>query len=126
MGGVIRRNGECYLLSPAWCNLRLASLAILCHVQISGFAISKTYMYRNRQYLTVHGSNIVIKNAIANEIIIFQCPDSASKNDLEAYRQRITLYCHQLNITSKVKADVQNISGALIVSGVSLAQYVIC
>jgi len=30
----------------------------------------------------------------------------------------ITLYCHQLDITSKVKADVQNISGELIVSGV--------
>ena len=33
--------------------------------------------------------------------------------------ERISLYCHQLNITSKVKADVQNISGELIVSGVS-------
>ncbi|KAI0228235.1 Catenin alpha-2 [Lamellibrachia satsuma] len=50
-----------------------------------------------------------------------QCPDSASKKDLEAYRQRITLYCHQLNITSKVKADVQNISGSLIVSGLDSA-----
>ena len=72
--------------------------------------------------------NIVARNAIANgdyEMIIFQCPDSQSKNDLEAYRQRITLYCHQLNITSKVKADVQNISGALIVSGVSLAEFII-
>ena len=51
---------------------------------------------------------------------LFQCPDSASKKDLLAYLQRIALYCHQLNITSKVKADVQNISGELIVSGVSL------
>lgn len=49
-----------------------------------------------------------------------QCPDSATKTDLLAYLQRIALYCHQLNITSKVKADVQNISGALIVSGVSI------
>lgn len=47
-----------------------------------------------------------------------KCPDSASKKDLMAYLQRINLYCHQLNITSKVKADVQNISGELIVSGV--------
>jgi len=38
-----------------------------------------------------------------------------------AYLQRINLYCHQLNITSKVKADVQNISGELIVSGVSVS-----
>lgn len=48
-----------------------------------------------------------------------QCPESSTKNDLKAYLQRIALYCHQLNITSKVKADVQNISGELIVSGVS-------
>nr|KAG5698062.1 hypothetical protein BaRGS_016710 [Batillaria attramentaria] len=46
-----------------------------------------------------------------------QCPDSQSKKDLEAYLQRIALYCHQLNITSKVKADVQSVSGELIVSG---------
>lgn len=48
-----------------------------------------------------------------------QCPESSTKKDLIAYLQRIALYCHQLNITSKVKADVQNISGELIVSGVS-------
>lgn len=47
-----------------------------------------------------------------------QCPESSTKKDLLAYLQRIALYCHQLNITSKVKADVQNISGELIVSGV--------
>ena len=47
-----------------------------------------------------------------------QCPDSQSKKDLDAYLQRIALYCHQLNITSKVKADVQSVSGELIVSGV--------
>ncbi|CAH1783654.1 unnamed protein product [Owenia fusiformis] len=49
------------------------------------------------------------------------CPESASKQDLTAYLQRIALYCHQLNITSKVKADVQNISGELIVSGLDSA-----
>lgn len=48
-----------------------------------------------------------------------QCPESSTKKDLIAYLQMINLYCHQLNITSKVKADVQNISGNLIVSGVS-------
>lgn len=47
-----------------------------------------------------------------------QCPESSTKKDLLAYLQRIALYCHQMNITSKVKADVQNISGELIVSGV--------
>lgn len=50
-----------------------------------------------------------------------QCPESNTKKDLLAYLQRIALYCHQLNITSKVKADVQNISGSLIVSGLDSA-----
>lgn len=48
-----------------------------------------------------------------------QCPESSTKEDLLAYLERIALYCHQIQITSKVKADVQNISGELIVSGVS-------
>lgn len=54
-----------------------------------------------------------------------QCPESSTKKDLLAYLQRIALYCHQIQITSKVKADVQNISGELIVSGVSLELYVV-
>lgn len=53
-----------------------------------------------------------------------QCPESRTKDDMLAYLDRIALYCHQLNITSKVKADVQNISGELIVSGVSECLYV--
>lgn len=50
-----------------------------------------------------------------------QWPESSTKKDLIAYLQRIQLYCHQMNITSKVKADVQNISGELIVSGLDSA-----
>ena len=50
-----------------------------------------------------------------------ECPESTTKKDLIAYLQRIALYCHQLNITSKVKADVQNVSGELIVSGLDSA-----
>ncbi|RWS14752.1 alpha-catenin-like protein [Dinothrombium tinctorium] len=50
-----------------------------------------------------------------------QCPESNTKKDLLAYLQRIALYCQQLKITSKVKADVQNISGNLIVSGLDSA-----
>lgn len=52
-----------------------------------------------------------------------QCPESSTKKDLLAYLQRIALYCHQIQITSKVKADVQNISGELIVSGVSVTLF---
>uniref|UniRef100_UPI00358F2A9A catenin alpha-2-like n=1 Tax=Myxine glutinosa TaxID=7769 RepID=UPI00358F2A9A len=50
-----------------------------------------------------------------------QCPDSSSKQDILAYLQRIALYCHQLNICSKVKAEVQNISGELVMSGLDSA-----
>ncbi|KAK3704830.1 hypothetical protein QZH41_005032 [Actinostola sp. cb2023] len=50
-----------------------------------------------------------------------RCPDSSSKNDLMAYIQRIALFSHQLTITSRVKADVQMISGELVVSGLDSA-----
>merc|ERR1719357_2197745 len=53
--------------------------------------------------------------------IVDQCPESSTKKDLLAYLERIRLYCHQMNITSKVKADVQNVSGELIVSGLDSA-----
>lgn len=39
-----------------------------------------------------------------------QCPDKKSKNDLYAYVDRIKLYCHQLKITSAVKADIKTSS----------------
>lgn len=58
----------------------------------------------------------------AERLFLFrQCPDSACKQDLLAYLQRIALYCHQLNICSKVKAEVQNLGGELVVSGVSVS-----
>uniref|UniRef100_A0A674CEL8 Catenin alpha-1 n=1 Tax=Salmo trutta TaxID=8032 RepID=A0A674CEL8_SALTR len=55
-----------------------------------------------------------------------QCPDSACKQDLLAYLQRIALYCHQLNICSKVKAEVQNLGGELVVSGVRTDVFYAC
>ena len=71
----------------------------------------------NALQLNLHGTSC--KLDIYIKTCMFQCPDSSSKKDLLAYLQRIALYCHQLNITSKVKADVQSVSGELIVSGVS-------
>lgn len=53
--------------------------------------------------------------------IVENCQESETRRDLVAYLKRIALHCHQLNITSKVKADVQNISGNLIVSGLDSA-----
>uniref|UniRef100_A0A8C5CSL7 Catenin (cadherin-associated protein), alpha 1 n=1 Tax=Gadus morhua TaxID=8049 RepID=A0A8C5CSL7_GADMO len=53
------------------------------------------------------------------------CPDSTCKQDLLAYLQRIALYCHQLNICSKVKAEVQNLGGEMVVSGVDSAMSLI-
>lgn len=39
-----------------------------------------------------------------------ECPDIKSKKDLLAYVDRIKLYCHQLKITSAVKADIKTSS----------------
>ncbi|KAH7710193.1 Vinculin family protein [Aphelenchoides avenae] len=47
--------------------------------------------------------------------------DSETKKDLLAYLERITLYTHQLNITSRVKADVQVVGDELRVSGLEAA-----
>ena len=49
-----------------------------------------------------------------------QCPESSTKTDLLAYLERINTFCSQINITAKVKADIQNVSGELVVTGVSL------
>jgi len=53
------------------------------------------------------------------------CPDSTVRNDLLAYLQRISLYCHQLNMCAKVKAEVQYISGDMVVSGIDSAMSLI-
>ncbi|CAK5116848.1 unnamed protein product [Meloidogyne enterolobii] len=47
--------------------------------------------------------------------------ESNTKKDLFAYLERITLFCHQLNVTSKVKADVQVVGDELRVSGLEAA-----
>lgn len=60
-----------------------------------------------------------MSNGVSPSLSPSQCPDSSCKTDLLAYLQRIALYCHQLNICSKVKAEVQNLGGELVVSGVS-------
>lgn len=67
--------------------------------------------------ISEYGSEL---DKIAN-LIAEQSPESQTKRDLIGYLKEIALYCHQLNITSKVKADVQNISGNLIVSGLDSA-----
>ncbi|KRX76600.1 Catenin alpha-2, partial [Trichinella sp. T6] len=59
-------------------------------------------------------------NALATRIAD-ECVESETKKDLLAYLQRITLYCHQLNITSKVKADVQQVGNELIASALESA-----
>ncbi|KAL7673358.1 hypothetical protein ACOME3_008217 [Neoechinorhynchus agilis] len=53
--------------------------------------------------------------------VALECVESQSKQDLLAYLDRISLFTHQLSITSRVKADVQNISGELVVSGLDSA-----
>ncbi|KAL3101300.1 hypothetical protein niasHT_028056 [Heterodera trifolii] len=47
--------------------------------------------------------------------------ESNTKKDLCAYLERVTLFCHQLNVTSKVKADIQVVGDELRVSGLEAA-----
>jgi len=63
-------------------------------------------------------------NALANQIGE-ESVESETKKDLYAYLQRIILYCQQLNITSRVKADVQQVGDELIVSGLESAMSLI-
>jgi catenin alpha len=49
-----------------------------------------------------------------------ECPESQSKRDLDAYLKQIPLFCNQLNIASKVKENVIDVSGEPIITGVSL------
>uniref|UniRef100_A0A0K0F2U3 Catenin alpha-2 (inferred by orthology to a human protein) n=1 Tax=Strongyloides venezuelensis TaxID=75913 RepID=A0A0K0F2U3_STRVS len=63
-------------------------------------------------------------NALA-KTIGNECVESETKKDLFAYLQRIILYCQQLNITSRVKAEVQEIGNELKVSGLDSAMSLI-
>ncbi|KAI1719528.1 vinculin family domain-containing protein [Ditylenchus destructor] len=59
-------------------------------------------------------------NALAKQIGN-ESVESQTRSDLFAYSERITLFCHQLNVTSKVKADVQVVGDELRVSGLEAA-----
>ncbi len=54
-------------------------------------------------------------------IITEECPESQSKRDLEAYLKQIPLFCNQLNIASKVKENVIDVSGEPIITGLDSA-----
>lgn len=49
------------------------------------------------------------------------CPESQSKRELDAYLKPIPLFCNQLNIASKVKANVIDVSGEPFVTGLDSA-----
>ncbi|KIH50515.1 vinculin family protein [Ancylostoma duodenale] len=78
---------------------------------------------RAAQEISVDGSKFQL-NALAKQIGD-ESVDSNTKADLFAYLSRITLYCQQLNICSKVKADVQQIGNDVVVSGLESAMSLI-
>ena len=53
--------------------------------------------------------------------IVEQCVQSRTKTDLQGYLKNIVLYTHQLNITSKVKTDITQIGGEMVLSGLESA-----
>ena len=54
-------------------------------------------------------------------LIAERCPESGTKRDLLAYLERVALHCHQLNICSKVKAEVSLKEGDVVVSALDSA-----
>ncbi|CAJ0566383.1 unnamed protein product, partial [Mesorhabditis spiculigera] len=64
---------------------------------------------RAAQEISVAGSKL---NALAKQIGE-ESRESRSRDDLMSYLSRITLFCHQLNICSRVKADVQQVGDQL-------------
>ncbi|CAH8593616.1 Catenin alpha-1 [Schistosoma haematobium] len=70
------------------------------------------------QEISEHGKRL---NSLCRHIADM-CPDSASRRDLSAYLQRVTFYCHQLSITSRVKAGVHMLSDEIFESATSLIQ----
>uniref|UniRef100_A0A8R1DYI7 Alpha-catenin n=1 Tax=Caenorhabditis japonica TaxID=281687 RepID=A0A8R1DYI7_CAEJA len=76
---------------------------------------------RAAQEISLNGSKL---NALARQIGE-ESADSQTKKDLLAYLSQITLYCQQLNICSKVKADVTQIGNELVVSALDSAMSLI-
>ena len=68
-------------------------------------------------------AEVIFKNKSRNpEPLFFQaCPEDWARNELSAHINKIKFYCHQLNMCAKVKAEVQNIAGELVVSGLDSA-----
>lgn len=56
-------------------------------------------------------------NNLANSIAM-ACPDQSTQGDLLAYLARITALSHQLTMCAAVKAEVQQIAGEMVVSGI--------
>jgi catenin alpha len=64
---------------------------------------------------------------LANFFFLFllKCPESQSKRDLDAYLKPIPLFCNQLNIASKVKENVIDVSGEPIIQGVCFFKFLL-
>lgn len=61
---------------------------------------------------------INMNNLIFVCYVFLKCPESQSKRDLDAYLKQIPLFCTQLNVASKVKENVIDVSGEPIITGV--------
>jgi len=69
------------------------------------------------QIIANHGSEL---NELA-QTIAKACPDVNTTRDLCAYLAKIIALTHQLNMCASVKAEVQNIAGEMVVSGIDSA-----
>ena len=69
---------------------------------------SSLEMIRAAQMISQAGSQL---DKVAR-VVAEQCGETRTRQDLLAYLQRIALYCHQLNICSKVKSEMRYSEGA--------------
>ncbi|CAO4379384.1 unnamed protein product [Caenorhabditis nigoni] len=76
---------------------------------------------RAAQEISLNGSKL---NVLAKQISDASV-DSRTKEDLLSYLPKITLYCQQLNICSKVKADITQIGNEMVVSALDSAMSLI-
>ncbi|VDP87984.1 unnamed protein product [Echinostoma caproni] len=91
-----------------WCIKCVQLKHHVIHIALLGPGYSLRYTFRSfflqaAQNISEYGQRL---DRLCRDIANL-CPDSASRRDLLAYLQRVTLHCHQLNITSRVKAGVQ-------------------
>ncbi|KAF5397284.1 hypothetical protein PHET_09921, partial [Paragonimus heterotremus] len=87
-------------------------------IQVSVSPFFRPFAFQSAQHISELGQRL---DQLCRHIADL-CPNSASRRDLLAYLQRVTLHCHQLNITGRVKAGVQAARSEVVENATALIQ----